>query len=176
MITLILGPMFSSKSTTLLSFERRFRILKRNFVCINHSFDKRYNENGVIATHDKITSQNSHNVQCSSLNELDNDYLNQFDCFLIDESQFFDNINIFAEKWANLGKTIVCAGLNSDFQKQPFDNISKLIPVADKIIHLKSICEKCGEDAPFSKRIVNSDEKTLIGGIESYAPRCRKCF
>jgi len=50
MITLIIGPMFSSKSTTLLSFERRFIILKKKYLCINHSFDTRYNDEGKITT------------------------------------------------------------------------------------------------------------------------------
>ena len=175
MITLIIGPMFSSKSTTLLSFERRFIILKKKYLCINHSFDTRYNDEGKITTHDGCSSP-GHNTICHDLFHLNDDELDQFEAFIIDESQFFDDIDEFADKWANRGKTIVCAGLNSDFKKEPFENISKLLAKADKVIHLNSICDKCGSDAPFTKRTIHSDEKTLIGGIESYVPRCRKCF
>ena len=176
MITLIIGPMFSSKSTTLLSFERRFIILKKKYLCINHSFDTRYNDEGKITTHDGTSSTSGSNTVCHELSHLKDEELNEFEAFIIDESQFFDDIDIFADKWANLGKIIVCAGLNSDFKKEPFENISKLLAKADKVIHLNSICEKCGSDAPFTKRTIQNAEKTLIGGIESYVPRCRKCF
>ena len=174
-ITLILGPMFSSKSTTLLSYERRFIILNKKYLCINHSFDTRYNDEGKITTHDGSSSSGANTV-IHDLSMLNDNEIEQFEALIIDECQFFDDIDTFAEKWANKGKTIICAGLNSDFKKEQFENISKLISKSDKIIHLNSICNKCGMDAPFSKRIIENEEKTVIGGIESYVPRCRKCF
>ena len=51
-IDLIIGPMFSGKTTTLLSYEKKFQVTKKKYLCINHSFDTRYTKEGKLATHD----------------------------------------------------------------------------------------------------------------------------
>ena len=45
-IELIIGPMFSGKSTMLLAFEKKFEVSKKKYICINHSFDTRYSNEG----------------------------------------------------------------------------------------------------------------------------------
>ena len=48
--------------------------------------------------------------------------------------------------------------------------------VTENIIFLKAIDEKNGEDACFTKRITNSNEKILIGGKETYIACSRKTY
>lgn len=52
-IQLIIGPMFSGKSSELQRMVRRFEISKRSCMVINYALDCRYSEEDVVATHDK---------------------------------------------------------------------------------------------------------------------------
>ena len=193
MFTLIVGPMFSGKSSLLLNYERRFTIAKKKILTINHSFDRRYSDSGKITTHDQIQSCSKHHMTVSTqhLNEIiKNDYgdFNDFDVIIIDEIQFFENLGDFITYWSNLGKIIIGAGLNSDYQMKPFPSMNHLFSIADKIIHIFATCSVCGEDAPFTTRLIKDNnslsldsskqeqQQVLIGGAESYEPRCRKCF
>lgn len=53
MIELILGPMFSGKSSELLRKVRRFEIAKKRCLVINYTHDNRYSSEEVMSTHDK---------------------------------------------------------------------------------------------------------------------------
>jgi thymidine kinase len=53
MIELILGPMFSGKSSELLRKVRRFEVAKKRCLVINYTHDNRYSNEDVMSTHDK---------------------------------------------------------------------------------------------------------------------------
>jgi thymidine kinase len=196
-ITLIIGSMYSGKSTTLLSYEKKFTVAKKNFVCINHSFDTRYRDEvsgrsqrdqdpkipndesfGSIITHDNIKSS-SKTIICQNLHSLNSILdLNELDAMIIDEIQFFERNDCisFLEEWANKGKIIICGGLSGNFKKEPFETVSNIISIADHIIHLKSICSVCGNDGIYSKRLSKNEDLIVVGSDDIYQPRCRKCF
>ena len=179
-ITLIIGPMYSGKSTTLLTYEKKFKACNKSYILINHSFDTRYTEDGNICTHDGIKCLGN-SYTCESLfTLLENgeiiDKINNTDCIIIDEGQFFEELEEFCTFLAESGKNIVVAGLSGNYKKEPFDSISDLMACADKIIQLVSNCSVCGADAPFTKRISDEKEDIVVGGSDKYEPRCRKCF
>jgi len=173
-IELIIGPMFSGKSSMLLTFEKKFQVSKKKYICINHSFDTRYSNEGKIATHDGSLSIGKH-ISVGKLKFINSVELIEYDAFIIDEVQFFEDIDEFVDFWTSKGKTIICAGLNSDYKMMPFEPINSLISRADTIRHLKAICTDCGKDAPFTQRCIKSDEQTLIGSSDIYLPKCRAC-
>lgn len=82
----------------------------------------------------------------------------------------------FCEEMADAGKVVVVNALNSTFQRQPFDIVSRLLAVSEKITHLSAVCTSCSRDAAFTKRTVESQELQLIGGSEAYVAVCRSCF
>jgi len=172
-IDLIIGPMFSGKTTTLLSYEKKFQVTKKKYLCINHSFDTRYTKDGKLATHDGKVSSGQH-ITVSDLNEIESYILHTFDAFIIDEVQFFKGVDNFVNYWSSKGKNIVCAGLNSDYKLEPFEPVSKLLPKCDVIKHLTALCVDCGADAPFTERCIESKEQTLVGTGDIYKPKCRK--
>ena len=182
MFTLIVGPMFSGKSSLLLNYERRFTIAKKNILTINHSFDNRYSDDCKITTHDKIVSSSKHHMTVSTqhFNEIIKENYGSFDDFdviIIDEIQFFENLVGFITHWTDNGKIVIGAGLNGDYRMRPFSNMNTLFSIADKIIHITATCSCCGNEAPFTKRLLkDNQEQVVIGGAESYEPRCRKCF
>jgi thymidine kinase len=78
----------------------------------------------------------------------------------------------------NYSVNIIVGGLDGDFQRKPIGQILDLIPMADKCVKLNSLCNICkdGTEAPFSFRLVKSNDIVLVGGSESYIPVCRKHF
>ncbi len=71
---------------------------------------------------------------------------------------------------------MIVAALDATYQRKPFGRILELIPLAEKVCKLNSICVKCGAHASFTKRTSDSSAVELIGGSELYIPLCRGCF
>ena len=94
--------------------------------------------------------------------------ISEYDVILIDEIQFYPDANIFCDKWANEGKIIEASGLNGDFQRKPFEQISLLIPLCENITHLVAVDKHSGDNAPFTVRLTKESQQTLIGGQEKY--------
>jgi thymidine kinase len=174
-LNLIIGPMFSGKTTSLIKIYKDN--LKSNIktLVINHSFDDRYNEgeNNLIS-HDKLS------IPCIYLKELrelyeDDKYFTDFECILINEGQFFKDLFqmsiVLVEKYK---KKIYISGLDGDFNRKKFGEILDLIPFCDNIQKLKGKCN-CGKESLFSKRITREINQISIGN-SNYEPVCRKCY
>jgi len=161
-INLILGPMYSGKSSELLRRYRRYIIANKKCLLVKYSKDNRYSTNQII-THDAV-SYTAYN--CSELSEINN--MQQYDVICIDEIQFFENAAIYCNKWASEGLIIETCGLNGDFNRKPFATISNLIPLVDNIMYISAIDKNSGNEAPFTVRLINSNEQILIGGKNIY--------
>lgn len=172
MIFLVLGPMFASKSTYLLAWERRSKFAKRSVLSFKHEIDKRYSDKDEIVTHDGATIKNV--ISCSSLMDKIEE-AKKFDVILIDEGQFFNDIAQFCMAIPK-STTIVISALSGDYKRQMFKPIIDLLPLADKIEHLLATCVKCGEDASFTARTTTETEQTVVGTSDKYEPRCANCF
>jgi len=171
-LELIIGPMFSGKSTEIIKRVRLNKIINKKILIIKPKIDNRYIEN-------KITSHDLESVECkiiNNLNEISDEEIKNIDVLIIDEGQFFNDLYDNINKWLNnYPINIIVAGLDGDFQRKPIGQILNLIPLSDKCIKLNSICNICkdGTKAPFSYRCVKSNDIILIGGSESYIPVCR---
>jgi thymidine kinase len=194
-LKLIIGPMFSSKSSSLLSEINRLKYLTDNILVINSILDKERhldmeinnNDVGIIKTHDNKTFPA---VMVNNLNELSSNYkYRNADIIIIDEAQFFNDLYEFVNNELNNNKMFIIAGLSSDFNMKPIGDIIKLVPLADEIIKLSALCIYCkdGTLASFTKLITNeqtvsnkfsvqSKTNVLVGAKELYAPCCRKHF
>jgi len=171
-LELILGPMFSGKSSELIRRINRYMIVYgiENVLCIKYSGDNRYSETG-IATHDRIEK----NALCiDSLTKAS--IPDNIKIIAIDEGQFFPEIIEFTKSMISSGKKIIISGLDGDFQMKPFKyNLLELIPLCDYVTKLTAICHSCKENAPFTKRTTKDTEQTVIGGENMYHATCRKC-
>jgi len=170
-IELILGPMFSGKSTRLIEVIRKYTYKAKKTIMIKYYADQRYTNKSEVVTHDLIKYDS---VNCKNLRDC-LDTLKKYDVIGIDEGQFFTDLVEVCDELALLKKTIVIAALNGDFRMEPFPVIARIISKADKIKLLKAYCFNCHKDAKFSLRIVQSNEKVLIGSGEAYKPACREC-
>ena len=170
-IELIIGPMFSGKSTRLIEQMRKYVYKAKKTIMVKYYADQRYSEKSEVVTHDLIKYDS---INCKLLrNSFET--LKQYDVIGIDEGQFFADLVEVCEELALMGKIILIAALNGDFRMEPFPVIQRIIAKSDKIKLLKAYCFNCHKDAKFSLRIVQSNETVLIGAGEAYKPACREC-
>lgn len=176
-LELVIGPMYSGKTSKLLDVYKQCKLSNIHVVVINHTIDQRYHSN-LLSSHDKEM------IPCLQMSSLATFMSNEISTIppnsviLINEGQFFDdlheNVIQLVDKY-NL--RVYISGLDSDFKRQKFGQIHDLIPYCDVITKLHSFCSGCknGTRAIFTTRI--SDEKCqVVVGSDNYAPLCRKCF
>ncbi|TNV75718.1 hypothetical protein FGO68_gene15707 [Halteria grandinella] len=102
--------------------------------------------------------------------------VDQVDVIGIDEGQFYPDLVERVEAYLRKDKIIVISALDGTFERKPFGQIPELIPLCDDVIKLKAICMRCGDDAPFSHRLVQSKQIELVGWKDLYEPLCRHCY
>ena len=170
-INIIIGPMYSGKSTTLLTRYNRYKIAKKRCILVKYKNDDRYDKS-MVMTHD---NKGFEAISCFKLEEINNK-IKDFDVICIDEIQFYEDACVYCDLWANQNKIIEVCGLNGDYKRKPFEQISLLIPLVNDITFLKAVDEENGEDAIYTKRIVDNEERELIGGKESYIACSRKNY
>jgi len=181
---LVIGPMFSGKTTTLINKVNELvqnGISMKDILLVNHSSDSRYDSNK-ICSHDgcKIDSESLTNLYQLEMHSPNFCYSKK-KYLLIDEAQFFTDLydtvlNIMkSRQLIKEGLIIWIFGLDGDFQQKPFQNNSRLlelIPYANSITKLLARCYICNLVAPFSKRLVSSSSQILVGGTDLYQPSC----
>ncbi len=175
-IKLIFGPMYSGKSSEIIKIIRRYKTIGKKLLIISHSSDTRYTEDA-ICTHDQVQEK------CLSVSKLEQvlenpEYLDA-EVVIIEEAQFFEDLYETVLHAAEKdGKSVIVAGLDGDYKREPFGDIIRLVPCADEIIKLTALCKECGDGtpAPFTKRKVEFDGNVFVGGKESYEAVCRKHY
>lgn len=172
-LEMILGCMFSGKSSELINRVRQHKILGRNVLVVNHISDNRYAEDSV-SSHDHTT------LDALCLNALTCIWEMQeyqlLDVIFINEAQFFEDLHRFVSRSVDEDKKhVILCGLDGDYNRMPFSQITELIPFADVVEKRSALCIQCrdGTIASFSKRIINSDQRQLIGHTDTYIPVCR---
>ncbi len=175
-IEVIAGCMFSGKSEELIRRLRRAQISKLKVQAFKPAIDTRWEEDqaGEIISHDarKIRS-----ITVGEVEDIENLIEQDTDVVGIDEAQFFDSSLIdFVQTLAADGKRVILAGLDLDYRGKPFEPMPTLMAIADYITKVHAICMVCGAPATRSQRLVQSEERVLIGDEKVYEPRCRHCF
>lgn len=170
-IQLIIGPMFSGKTTELMRRMKRYQIANYKCLVIKYSKDDRYDKQG-IATHDR---QVLPAVAAERL--VDMDVLAEtYDVIGVDEGQFFPDVVSFCDDMAESGKIVIVAALDGTFQKKGFGDILNLVPLAESVIKLSAVCMTCNSEGSFTKRKGQEKEVEVIGGADKYLAVCRACF
>ena len=169
MISLIIGPMFSGKTTELLRRLNRDRIAGKKCVLIRNRIDKRQ-----ILTHDNTDNHLIEEIIEQQLSGVD---INAFDVIGVDEGQFFDDLPVVND-WANLGKNVMIAGLDATSEQKPFGKILDIIPFCEEVVKLTAVCHKCGSYlASFTYfKAGNKTGDVLVGSENEYEARCRNCI
>ncbi len=174
-IDIVLGCMFSGKTTEVIAECKKWFSISKNALCINYFGDDRYGDDDNLYSHD---TEKIKCVRVYKLKEIDDELLKKSDIILINEGQFFDDLIDNCVKWCDIyNKKIIVSGLDGDFLRKPFGQILDLIPYANSVKKLKAFCSICkdGTYAYFSSRLTNESDQIVIGS-SNYIAVCRKHY
>ncbi len=171
-IEVICGSMFSGKTEELIRRLRRAKIAKQRVEIYKPSIDTRYSDADVVS-HDANAIASTPVDAAASILLL----ASEADVVGIDEAQFFDDSLVgLCQQLANLGKRVIVAGLDMDFQGVPFGPIPALCAIAEEVTKVHAICVRCGALAYLSHRTVDCSRRVLLGEQAEYEPLCRQCY
>lgn len=173
-LELIIGPMFAGKTSALQSIIRRHQALGMPCIAYKPLLDDRQGTEEYMQTHDgvKVSARRTASLKAE---EDTIEYINS-KLIVIEEGQFFPDLYSFVMKAVETHKkNVVVAGLDGDRFRKPFGQLLELIPIADRVTKLTSLCKLCanGTVALFSYCNTTSTDTVHVGGIEKYMPLCR---
>jgi len=177
-LTMFIGPMYSGKTSALLSMVEIYNIGKKNFKVYKPSVDNRYSDDHIVShTGQKYPATNVPNVKV--LLEDFNKESKDLAAVFIDEIHFFNDDLIEVVQSIIINDVdVFCSGLDMSFKHRPFETTIKLMGIADEIVKNKAVCNICGEyKAVVTHKINNESENELeVGGREKYIAVCRDCY
>jgi len=182
-LEVIIGPMFSGKTSELIRLVEREVYAKRKGAIFKAAFDKRYSVREVV-THNglrydayTIVPNSAGFGKISQLSESQ-----RLDAIGVDEINFFpEGIVPVLDRLAYTRRVIAC-GLNLNFKAEPFETTMKLDARADRVRYLSAVCVVCGQEATRTQRLIGGKPAPkdspiiVVGGKELYEPRCRNCY
>ncbi len=178
-LTLIVGPMYSGKTSALLSLVEIYALGKKNYVVFKPEIDRRYSSEYVVSHSGMKTSAlvvGSSESLHARMRELDGE---KVQAVFVDEVHFLDEgIVDVAKGIIDQGIDVFCVGLDMSYRQKPFVVTAKLMAVADEIVKKRAVCHNCGEyNAVLSYRTTNDIEGDIdVGGMEKYVAVCRDCY
>ena len=162
MIEIILGPMYSGKTTRLMDM-----VEKNPGLVVDFSLGLL--EKGTLKNHDGRTVEC---VTCHHLKHLE-DMVLPLKVY-INEAQFFPDLMEFIRAYES-SLDIYLFGLDGDYLREPFGQLHLAISYCDTLVKLRGTCHRCSRLSSFSKRITCDTEQMLMDET-AYIPVCRKCY
>jgi len=191
-ITAIVGPMYSSKTETLLDEIAKLKLTEKahpdnpfyKHAIFKSNIDTRYKK-GEITSHN-LRSEPCQIIGCGK--ELE-DFINSMKPkrkrIVVDEAQFIGNIGEVVEKYYKEGYSFIITALKRDYKGEPFnEDIGKILCLADDLIDRIGLCSHPGCDniATETQRFVYRDGARIAssydepqiqqGAKEAYTSRC----
>lgn len=171
-IEVIAGCMFSGKTEELIRRLNRAIIAGQRVEIFKPRLDNRYHEADIV-------SHNDRSIRSTPVNVAQDILLLSGVCDVvgIDEAQFFDpEIVPVCNALANAGKRVIVAGLDMDFEGKPFGSMPQLLAVAEFVTKVHAICAQTGQIASFSFRLIDTEDRVVLGERKEYEARSRQAF
>ncbi len=198
-LELYCGPMFSGKTEELIRQYNRRRAADQTVLLFKYAADRRHTASQgraeLLSSHGGATAPA---VPVSTLQELEDEIRTRLPvaCVCVDETQMLALPQLPEEKsdqgavlrasallklveWLryDLCVDMVLAGLSTDWQRHTWPWLLTLQPFADTQRVLTAICRDCKKDgAIYSRRLTASRAQVEVGGAESYAALCDRCW
>lgn len=174
-LVVIVGPMYSGKTSELLSYVEIYDLGKKKFKAFKPLIDNRY-EDTYIVSHNKTKIKA---IPISKPEEIMKNIDGDEKAIFLDEIQFMnEDLKEIVINLRNRGVDIYCSGLDLTFKNNIFPTTSVLMSYADEVIKKKAVCHECGEyTATISYKIVEDEKGEIdVGGFEKYIAVCRDCY
>jgi thymidine kinase len=169
------GPMFSSKTSRLLTTLEKYKYQHKKVVVFKPSIDDRYSTSEVV-THGgwKTTAV------CVKTGAEILEYLTNLESdphvVAVDEAFMIPGA-ADALSWLYMyGFTVVVSSLEMSSAGKPFQEIEKMLVWATSVVKCTAVCTICGRDAHYTHKKQVGGEEIEVGGAELYEPRCSHHF
>lgn len=173
-LVVIVGPMYSGKTSELISFIEIYTLGKKIIKVFKPKIDYRYN-NTQIVSHSKSAVDA---IAITKPKEILTYLQGNENAVFIDEVQFLDEtLREVVLQMIESGIDVYCAGLDLSFKANPFIVTALLMAHADNIIKKKAVCHECGEyRGTLTYKFVGNGDEIDIGGFDKYIAVCRDCY
>lgn len=172
--TLVVGPMYSGKTSELISFVEIYTLGRKPVKVFKPVLDDRYGKTSIVShTNAKVDA-----IAVSSSREILPLINGSERAVFVDEVQFFDpGLSTVILDLTRRGIDVFCSGLDLNFKNQPFETTMHLMAHADTVVKKKAVCHRCGEyHGTISHKTVKDDREIDVGGFEKYIAACRACY
>lgn len=177
-LVVVCGPMFGGKTEYLI----RHIEAARRFGLKTQTFKPRVDVRNGSAN---VVSHSGHTMPALAVEPPELPVDSDVGLVAVDEAQFFgESFPKVVEALVERGVHVICAGLDLTFLGHPFHPMPALMAMADEVVKVTARCSVCGNPATRTQRL-GAWEPTdtsnlqpipiLVGGAESYQPRCREC-
>ena len=174
-LEIVIGPMFSGKSSYALSYIRRQRAIGKKVLVIKPSIDNRYSSQEMLITHDWDRTPC---IMWPIEKELTpTPEMRNVDCIVFEEAQFFNGLsNTATYVMRAFNKAILIVGLDGDARQEKFGEILDCSPWATSVRKLNALCSVCkdGTLGSYSKRTNDTPQQIDVGGSDKYVAVCLK--
>tara|TARA_B100000767_G_scaffold275104_1_gene310458 strand:- start:750 stop:1373 length:624 start_codon:yes stop_codon:yes gene_type:complete len=171
-IEVISGSMFSGKTEELIRRLKRAQFAKQRIEIFKPAIDNRYDD-------ELVTSHDQNQIRSTPVPAAANIPILASDCDVvgIDEAQFFDSEIIqVCNDLANRGIRVIVAGLDMDYEGNPFGPMPALMATAEYVTKVHAVCTKTGNLAQYSHRKSQEKELIVLGEKDLYEPLSRAAF
>lgn len=159
------SAMNAGKSTTLLQSAHNYEELGMRVLVFTPKLDNRDGV-GMVSSRIGLTRQATvfsneddlyDQVQCVQSSD-------KIHCILIDEAQFLTPLQVLqiSRVTDRLDIPVLCYGIRTDFQGEPFEGSKYLLAWADELIEIKTIC-RSGKKATMNARLDSEGNRVWAG-------------
>lgn len=180
MITAILGPMYSGKSTMLYQKMERYYYAGKSIALIRPKLDSRGYfshsiENRSVERIIKASSKNKE-IRVDEVTTTLCMELRAYDAVFIDEYFMIKGCSLEA-KMSQSNQNVFFAGLIASSENKLFPETIELLPYCDEIIKLNGVCMICGSQiGNYSMYNETKTQEIDIGDTNKYKCVCRECY
>jgi thymidine kinase len=171
-IEVIVGSMYSGKTEELIRRLRRAQIARQRVEIFKPAIDDRYSADAIVS-HSELSIPSRAVRRARDILR----YAHEAQVIGIDEGQFLGRELVkVVEQLARRGKRVIVAGLDQDYRGRAFEPMPELLAIAEYITKTLAICMVCGAPANRTYRKLKREGRVVVGGMDLYEARCRRCF
>ena len=170
MIKTFTGPMFSGKTTALLS--TYFNMWnKKNILCFKPKINTR--DDGIKS---KNIKENVEAIEINNLSEILDHLKKNTRTIFIDEANFLKgDVSVLTHISIDLNIDVYVCGLNMTSEQKPFGIMPDILAISDSIEIKKSYCTNCNRPASFTYYEGNKKKDVVVGDV-GYISLCEDCL
>ena len=170
MIKTFTGPMFSGKTTALLS--TYFNMWnKKNILCFKPRINVR--DEGIKS---KNITENVSAIEIDDLSEILDHLKKNTRTIFIDEANFLKgDVSVLTHISIDMNIDVYVCGLNMTSEQKPFGIMPQILSISDSIEIKKSYCTNCNRPASFTY-FEGSKCDDIIVGDNGYISLCEDCL